>query len=91
MPKPLPLTDITRRMRDLGFQFLKGPPGFLVYTRTLEPYFPYATQRTKAYHFPAAYEELDVLPVEIIEDIILHTFLSSDEEEAFWKNEPPVN
>lgn len=87
MAKPLPLTEVTRRLKPLGFGLVKGPSGLLVYTRNLAPFFPYATTRKIAYHVPAVYDELGALPIAVIEDILLHLFLNSDEEQEFWRNE----
>ena len=92
MPKPLPLAEIQRRLKTAEFELLPGPDEHLMtFVRVRPPYFPYATARKIAYPIPKYYEELQVLPTEIVEDILLHLFLTSDEEEAFWANEETVH
>jgi hypothetical protein len=92
LPKPLTLDDVQRRLKPLGFELIPGPDEHLkTFARTLPPYFPYATSRRVAYPIPKYYEELQQLPAEIVEDILLHLFLTCDEEDGFWANEQIVH
>ena len=92
MPKPLPLADIERRLKKLNFQLLDGPDEHLkTFTRVMPPYFPYATARRVAYPIPKYYEELQALPTSIVENIVLHLFLTSDEEDGFWADDEMVH
>lgn len=90
-PKPLPLDEITRRLKTLGFELLPGPDDLLAYARLTPPHFPYATTRKIAYEFPKYYQELALLPVEIVDNILLHLFISYDEEQQFWGDEGTVH
>ena len=92
MPKPLSLEELERRLKNKDFELIDGPDEHLkTFARVLPPYFPYAGFRKVSYPIPKYYEELQVIPTEVVENIILHLFLTSDEEESFWKDEPVVN
>lgn len=92
MPKPLPLADLERRLKKLSFHLSEGPVEHLkTFARVLPAYFPHPYPREIAYPFPKYYEELQLLPTAVIDDIILHLFLSCDEEKAFWADDEMVN
>jgi hypothetical protein len=84
-PSPLPLKEITKRLQIQGFSRTQRPDDLLVFSRTVPAFFPYSHDRRIAYPVPP-YDEDMPLPVEVIENILLHLFLSSDEEEAFWNS-----
>ena len=93
-PKPLAFSDICRRLRKIGYEQLPGPDEHLItFSRVLAPYFPFVHPRCVAYHVPKYYQELPLLPAEIVEDIVLHLFLTFDEDTSFWKDDetPMVN
>ena len=85
---PLPLKEITGRLEKLGYELKQGPEGLLTFTKVLPPYFPHATSRRVAYHIPKYYAEPGLsIPYEVVDDILLHLFLSEEEEEQFWNEE----
>ena len=63
----------------------------LVFGQLRPPYFPYHNARKIAYPVPEYYRQLDLVPAEIVDDIILHLFLSGDEDEKFWNDEGTVH
>ena len=92
MPKPLSLAELERRLKKKGYELLEGPDEHLkTFARVLPPYFPYGTFRKVSYPIPRYYEELQHLPTAIVEDILLHLFLTSDEEDSFWADDELVN
>jgi hypothetical protein len=92
LPKPLPLNDLERRLKKLQFQVLEGPDEHLkTFARALPAYFPHPYPRQIAYSFPKYYEELQMIPAAVVDNILLHLFLTSDEEDAFWADEAVVN
>jgi hypothetical protein len=85
--QPLPPKEIKLRLEQLGYKCKLIPDDMIVLSK--EPhYFPYATPRKIAYHIPNYPEDLQ-LPVPVIEDILLHLFLTSDEEMKFWRVDSP--
>jgi hypothetical protein len=92
LPKPLSLADLERRLKNLTFQLLEGPDEHLkTFARVLPAYFPHPYPRKIAYPFPKYYKDLQLLPTAVVEDILLHLFLSYDEEVLFWADEEPVH
>ncbi len=92
MPKPLPLVELDRRLKKQNFKLLDGPDEHLkTFVRVVPAHFPYAIARNIAYPIPRYYAELPLLPTAVVEDILLHLFLSSDEEDSFWADEEPLN
>jgi hypothetical protein len=87
--KPLPFTDLTRRLKAVGYDLVTGPDGLPVFTKTIPAYFPYAGPRTLLY--PAPYDDDEVIPKDVVDNIIIHLYLTSDEEISFWANDPPVH
>ncbi len=89
---PLPLSEVTRRLKTIGYELQPGPEGLLTYTKVLPPFFPHATSRRVAYHVPKYYEEPGfAIPGEVVDDILLHLFLSEEEEEQFWNEKETVS
>lgn len=90
MRKPLPLAEIERRLRKIGYEMMPGPDGTLVFFQVRAAFFPYGSTRRIAYPIPEYYSNWQLIPTELIDDIILHLFFSADEDEDFW-NEENVN
>lgn len=90
-PKPqLTFSEVTRRLTALNYELVPGPvEGFRTFTKTIPPYFPYITSREIA--FPVPYADDEVLPGKVVENLLTHLFLTTDEDEKFWANEPAVN
>jgi hypothetical protein len=92
LPKPLALVELDRRLKKLRFELLDGPDEHQkTFVRVLPPYFPYATFRKVSFPIPRYYEELEILPTAIVENILLHLFLTSEEEDLFWADEERVH
>lgn len=87
--KPLPFTEVVRRLKAVGYELVPGPDGLPVFTKTIPAYFPYNGPRVLAY--PAPYEDEETIPKDVVDNIIIHLYLTGDEEISFWDNEPPVH
>jgi hypothetical protein len=87
--KPLLFSDITRRLEAVGYQLVPGPDGLRTFTKTIPPYFPYPMSRTVA--LPVEYADDEIIPAEVVDNMIIHLWLTGDEDEAFWANDPPVH
>ena len=40
--------------------------------------------------YPVPYDDHELLPAEVVENVILHLFLTYEEDTAFWDNDEPV-
>jgi hypothetical protein len=87
--KPLLFSDVTRRLQAVGYQLQDGPDGLRTFTKTILPHFPYVEPRYIA--FPVDYDDDELLPTEVVENIVLHLFLTCDEDNSFWANEKLPN
>ena len=89
MPKALLFSDVTRRLKALKYDLVPGSEGLRVFTKTISAYFPYSSPRTVACQ--VEYDDGEIIPAEVVENIVLRLFLTTEEEAKFWGNDEPVH